>query len=229
MAACQVAPIVEAGPRRRPCQAGCRLASNVDMQKNLRPTPPAPRPSYDNGEVSSATVASQLSGPLAAIAGSAFASGLTYGLLEFLQRSPVRAERAAGTAAWGPQLALALAAIVIVTIAHRRHLRKFGPRSGRLWLLAPLGTHAALRVARVLGSRGEPVRAGRVLLALPVAALFLFCFWRAGVQVTAGLDPNFTVNAWGGPSYAGALACHYLDLFLVAAGAAWLIDRILPA
>jgi hypothetical protein len=27
----------------------------------------------------------------------------------------------------------------------------------------------------------------------------------------------------------GALACHYLDLFLLAAGAAWLIDRILPA
>jgi len=59
--------------------------------------------------------------------------------------------------------------------------------------------------------------------------LFLFCFWRAGVQVTAGLDPNFTVNAWGGPSYAGAMACHYLDLFLLAAGAAWLMDRILPA
>ena len=47
--------------------------------------------------------------------------------------------------------------------------------------------------------------------------------------MTGGLDPNFTVNAWGGPSYAGALACHYLDLFLLAAGAAWLMDRILPA
>lgn len=42
------------------------------------------------------------------------------------------------------------------------------------------------------------------------------------------LDPNFTVNAWGGPSYAGAMACHYLDLFLLAAGAAWLVDCILP-
>jgi hypothetical protein len=44
-----------------------------------------------------------------------------------------------------------------------------------------------------------------------------------------GLDPNFTVNAWGGPGYACAMACHYLDLFLLAAGAAWLMDRILPA
>jgi hypothetical protein len=48
-------------------------------------------------------------------------------------------------------------------------------------------------------------------------------------QLTGGLDPNFTVNAWGGPSYAGAMACHYLDLFLLAVGAAWLIDRILRA
>jgi hypothetical protein len=70
---------------------------------------------------------------------------------------------------------------------------------------------------------------GRVLLALPAGALFLFCFWRAGVQVTGGLDLSFTVNAWGGPSYAGALACHYLDLFVLASGAAWLIDSILPA
>ena len=97
------------------------------------------------------------------------------------------------------------------------------------WLLAPLGRHAARRVARALGFGSEAAQPGRLLLALPAAALFLFCFWRAGVQVTGGLDPNFTVNAWGGPSYAGAMACHYLDLFLLAAGAAWLMDRILPA
>ena len=87
------------------------------------------------------------------------------------------------------------------------------------------------RIGRaMLGFGGERAQPGPGwLLALPAVALFLFCFWRAGVQVTAGLDPNFTVNAWGGPSYAGALACHYLDLFLLAAGAAWLIDRVLPA
>jgi len=55
-----------------------------------------------------------------------------------------------------------------------------------------------------------------------------YCLWRAGEQVTGGLDPNFTVNAWGGPSYAGAMACHYLDLFLISAAAAWLLDKILP-
>ncbi|HXB50819.1 MAG TPA: hypothetical protein VNW50_23925 [Streptosporangiaceae bacterium] len=199
------------------------------MQKTPEIRPSASAPGYGTDQVSSMTVASQLSGPLTALVSSAFVSGMTYGLLQFLQRTPSRGQHVAGTAAWGQQLALALAAIVILSVARARHRRKFGPRSGRLWLLAPLGRHAALRVARALGFGGERARAGRVLLALPAAALYVFCFWRAGVQVTAGLDPNFTANAWGGPSYAGAMACHYLDLFLLAAGAAWLMDHILPA
>ena len=187
------------------------------------------QPGYDKGDVSSTTVGYQLSGPLTALVGGAFVSGVMYGLLEFLQRSPIRREHVAGSAAWGQQLALALAAIVILSVAWARHRRRFGPRSGRLWLLAPLGRHAERRVARALGFGSEAAQPGRLLLALPAAALFLFCFWRAGVQVTGGLDPNFTVNAWGGPSYAGAMACHYLDLFLLAASAAWLMDHILSA
>jgi len=189
----------------------------------------ASQPGHGKGELSSPTVFYQLSRPLAALVGSAFTSGVIYGLLEFLQRSPVRQGHVAGSAAWGPHLALALGTIVILSAALVPHRRRFGPRSGRLWLLAPLGRHAARRVARVLGFGSEAAQPGRVFLTLPAAVLFLFCFWRAGVQVTAGLDPNFTVNAWGGPSYAGAMACHYLDLFLLAAGAAWLMDRILPA
>ncbi len=187
------------------------------------------QPGHDKGEVSSTTVAYQLSGPLTALVGSAFVSGVMYGLLEFLQRSPIRREHVAGSAAWGQQLVLALGTIVILTAGRARHRRRFGSRSDRLWLLAPLGRHAARRVARALGFGSEAAQPGRLLLALPAAALFLFCFWRAGVQVTGGLDPNFTVNAWGGPGYAGAMACHYLDLFLLAASAAWLMDRILLA
>jgi hypothetical protein len=187
------------------------------------------QPRHDKGDVGPTPVVYQLSGPLTALVGSAFVSGVSYGFFGFLQRSPIRQEHVAGSAAWGQQLGLALGTIVILSVAWWRHRRRFGPRSGRLWLLAPLGRHAERRVARALGFGSEAAQPGRLLLALPAAALFLFCFWRAGVQVTGGLDPNFTVNAWGGPSYAGAMACHYLDLFLLAAGAAWLMDRILPA
>jgi hypothetical protein len=38
---------------------------------------------------------------------------------------------------------------------------------------------------------------------------------------------NFTVNAWGGPTYLGAMVCHYLDLLVLMAAAAWLLDEIL--
>ena len=69
--------------------------------------------------------------------------------------------------------------------------------------------------------------AGRALLAAVPAALILYCFWRAGLQVLAGLDPNMTVNAWGGPTYLGAMACHYLDCCLMIAAAAWALNRIL--
>jgi hypothetical protein len=198
------------------------------MHPQSRFTQSATPPRRDNGDASTATAASQLSGPLTALAGSAFVSGVSFGILEFLQRSPVRQRHLAGTAAWGPQLAVALAVIMIVSVGRARHRRRFGPRSGRLWLLTPLGTRAARRVALALGFGSEPAQLVRLFLAVPAAALFLFCLWRAGVQVTAGLDPNFTVNAWGGPSYAGAMTCHYLDLFLIAGGAAWLMDRILP-
>lgn len=68
---------------------------------------------------------------------------------------------------------------------------------------------------------------GRAVLAVPLAGLFLYGFYRAGEQVTAGLDPNFTVNAWGGPTYLGAMACHFLDLLVVMGAAAWMLHLIL--
>jgi hypothetical protein len=204
------------------------VACNGDMHSKAGFAPATDQPGHNHGYRPSPKLAFPLSGPLTALIGSAFVSGLTYGLFQFLQRSPTRHQHVAGTAAWGGQLALALVTIVVGSVAWTRHRRAFGHRSGRLWLLAPIGRQAALRIARALGFGSEAGRPGRVLLALPAGALFLFCCWRAGVQVTAGLDPNFTVNAWGGPSYAGAMACHYLDLFLIAAGAAWLIDRFLP-
>jgi hypothetical protein len=199
----------------------------------MRTTPEFTQSTYPpgdgTGDLGFTSVGYRLSGPLTALVGSAFLSGVWYGLVEFLQRSPVRQVHVAGTAAWGEQLAIALATIVIVGVVQTEHRRRFGPHSGRPWLLAPFGRPAAQRIGRALGFGGQRAQPVRLLLALPAAALFLFCFWRAGVQVTAGLDPNFTVNAWGGPSYLGALACHYLDLFLLSAAAAWLMDRVLPA
>src|SRR6266542_3627481 len=57
----------------------------------------------------------------------------------------------------------------------------------------------------------SPTRIARALLAGVLSILLMFNFLRAGMQIIGGLDPNFTVNAWGGPGYVGALLAHYLD------------------
>lgn len=42
-----------------------------------------------------------------------------------------------------------------------------------------------------------------------------------------GLDPNATVNAWGGPTYLGALLAHSLDAMVGFYAAAFLLGRLL--
>lgn len=172
--------------------------------------------------------ASQLSLALTVLVTALFAVGVIAGWLSYLDRSPVRQRFVPGSSAWWQHLAVAIAACVVLGYARHRHQQRSGRRSHRVWLLAPVGKPAVRRVARTAAG---PFRGhggiGRVLLALPPAALFLFCFYRSGLQVIGGLDPNSTVNAWGGPTYLGAIACHYLDGFLLMAAAAWLLDRIL--
>jgi hypothetical protein len=169
-----------------------------------------------------------LSRPLVLLAAGLFAAGTGTGWLTYLHRSAIRARPVAGTAAWGQQAAVAVLAAVILAVAYWRSRRT----GQRIWLLRPLGRPAAGRLvllARGVRRGGQPATYGRVLLALPLTALLGYGFWRAGFQVTNGLDPNATVNAWGGPTYAGAMACHYLDLAVIMTALAWLLDRVLPA
>jgi hypothetical protein len=170
----------------------------------------------------------QLSWPLTVIVAALFAAGVVAGWYQFLHRSPFMEKYVPGASAWWQQLAVAVLASVLFCYGRWRHLRRFGRGSGRLWLLAPLGKPAARRGARMVpgARRGQPGSA-RPLAALLAAGLFSYCFWRAGLQVTAGLDPNSTVNAWGGPTYLGAMGCHYLDCCVLMAAAAWLLDHVL--
>ncbi len=170
----------------------------------------------------------QLSPPLTVLVVALFAAGVISGWFQYLGRSPSLEKHVPGTSAWWQQLAVAVLAGTAFGYARWRHSRRFGRDSDRLWLLAPLGKPAARRAARTVPGalRGQPGFA-RALVALPPAGLFFYCFWRAGLQVSGGLDPNSTVNAWGGPTYLGAMACHYLDCCVLMAAAAWLLDRIL--
>ncbi|MGV7591783.1 hypothetical protein PJI74_29830, partial [Mycobacterium kansasii] len=80
-------------------------------------------------------------------------------------------------------------------------------------VVAAVGAFLVLGIrVRQWPPRTPALTPARLLLAAPLLFLLVFAAFRAGVQVLAGLDPNFTVNAWGGPTYLGAMACHYLDL-----------------
>jgi hypothetical protein len=95
-----------------------------------------------------------------------------------------------------------------------------------LLLVGRRGTVArieAWRDARLGTGPRDPGRLGRSVAAgLPVgvvalaAALVSFqAVWRAGVQVFAAVDHDFTRDAWGGPTYLGASAAHWMDGLLL--------------
>jgi hypothetical protein len=86
-------------------------------------------------------------------------------------------------------------------------------RGRRAIWVAPFSQSGLDRFRRtvLLKSGASPTRIVRALLAVGLSILLMFNFVRAGMQIIGGLDPNFTVNAWGGPSYSGALLAHYLD------------------
>lgn len=164
----------------------------------------------------------QISPGLSASAAILAAVGIATGFIQYLHRSPIREAYVPGTSAWAQQLIAAAAASALYGIARSRRSRRFGKGRGRLLLLAPLGRSAASRLMATM--RQVSGRSAAALLPLTVIG---YSFWRVGEQVTAGLDPNFTVNAWGGPTYLGAMACHYLDGAIIIAVSAWLLDRIL--
>lgn len=169
-----------------------------------------------------AGIRTRLSIPLATVAAGSFGAGIVSGGISFLDRSPHRAQHGAGTAAWPPHLALLALAVTVTALVMRRNAAPAG------LLLAPIGSRAAHRLGRTLSSAGRhPTAALRLLIGILPMAILLYVPWRFGVQILGGLDPNFTANAWGGPSYLGAMACHYLDGALLLAVSAGLLNRIL--
>lgn len=169
-------------------------------------------------------IARQLSARLLVCAAGLTAIGIATGLVEYLNRSSIREARVPGTSAWPQHLIVAAVACALYAIVRWRRGRRPAEEGRRVpLLLVPLSRGAAARLSAAMRHRSW-----RTVVALPPLFLIAYSFWRAGEQVVGGLDPNFTANAWGGPSYLGAMACHYLDLALVVAACAWLLNKLLP-
>jgi hypothetical protein len=160
----------------------------------------------------------QISLRLSAVSAGFAILGIATGLVQYLQRSPVPEVHVPGTSAWTPHLIVAAVLCALYGVARYRHRRP----PGRLLLLAPLGRSAAARLRVTMRQVSW-----RSVAALPLLLLIAYSYWRIGEQVIGGLDPHFTINAWGGPTYLGAMTCHYLDAALMIAVTAWLLDKIL--
>lgn len=90
---------------------------------------------------------------------------------------------------------------------------KFAPKTPYIIWAAPFTKVAFERVRNVIFMRNginKPAIVRAIIVAF-LTIISLYYFLRAGMQVLGALDPNFTVNAWGGPSYLGASFAHWMD------------------
>jgi len=139
-----------------------------------------------------------------------FVAGVLLGVVTYLQRSDVLEQHVPSANAVPAHVVLAFVAVVLAILVPR--LRLAGRAPYPIWV-APFSRSALDRFRRTMSLRGRASvgHVARALVAVVLAILLLFNFLRAGQQVIGGLDPNFTINAWGGPSYLGAMLAHYLD------------------
>jgi uncharacterized membrane protein len=155
----------------------------------------------------------------------AFVIGIIEGALNYAHRSSVIKQHVAGTNAISVHVVLAIVAVAVVAVVELSASRSAIQRAGSPWV-APFCTNALSRLRRTLrASRG--ISAVRLL---PTALLFLVLLYapfRMGAQIVGGIDPNATVNAWGGPTYLGALLAHWLDCIVGFYAAVFLLSRLL--
>ncbi len=163
----------------------------------------------------------RLSRPIVLTSAALVVAGLVAGAGIYARRSDTVEVHHGDTSAWTVHLVFTALAVGVVAVLAVR---------GRLVsaIRAPFTRAAGARVRLTLRQAvRSPGAALRAVVSLPFAVIFLYGFYRAGEQVFAGLDPNFTANAWGGPSYLGAMYCHYLDGALLGAVSALALHGLL--
>jgi len=157
-----------------------------------------------------------------------FLIGIAEGAVGYLRRSPVIERHVQGTNAITIHVVLGIVAAVTVIGVQAWRWRRPGPRGRSPWA-APFSADAPAGLGRTIRfERGpSPRNLARVMATLPLVLVLAYAPFRLGAQVIGGLDPNATVNAWGGPSYIGALLAHWLDGIVGFYAAAFLLSRLL--
>lgn len=143
----------------------------------------------------------------------AFALGVVVGLIELLTDRDKTSTGASVVAANWVHVGIAAVLVVALTLAYvrdRRSLVDFliRPFTAQGWASLRQGL---TNLPRLLIGRRPLGRIVPDLAAFAAATLMLLLAVRAGEQVFAALDPHFTRDAWGGPSYLGASLAHWMD------------------
>jgi hypothetical protein len=133
-----------------------------------------------------------------------------------------------GTNAITVHVVLAVVAALMVIVIQIWRSRRPLQGTPSPWA-APFSATAWARMRRTvrLADGVSPRNLGRIIAMVALALLALYAPWRIGAQITGGLDPNATVNAWGGPTYVGALLAHSLDAVLGFYAVSFLLGKLL--
>jgi len=159
-------------------------------------------------------------------------ASLVAGIIErsvsYARRSSVVEQHVAGTNAIAVHVGITIAATVaVIAIQVLRSRRPIGLDPSP-WI-APFSTRAVRRLRRtftfVNGSSLKNL--ARILTGALLLLVLLYAPYRMGEQIVGGLNLNSTVNAWGGPTYVGALLAHWLDIIVGFYFAAFLLSRVL--
>lgn len=169
--------------------------------------------------------ANRLSRPSVAVLFAAFVIGIVEGALNYAHRSHVIERHVAGTNAITVHVVLAIVAVAVVAVVQLSASRRAIKRAGMPWV-APFSANALSRLCRTIrASRG--ISAVRLLPTALLLLVLLYAPFRMGAQIVGGIDPNATVNAWGGPTYLGALLAHWLDCIVGFYAVAFVLSRLL--
>jgi hypothetical protein len=131
--------------------------------------------------------------------------GAAKGLGAYAHRSHIAKPHVSGTNAVVVHVCIAVVFFVIIVFVEVRRRRGGRPAPWSAPFLAD--GWSRMRVTFTRGGRAL----ARLIVVIPMLAVMLYGPFRMGAQIFGGLDPNATVNAWGGPTYIGAMAAHWLD------------------
>ena len=158
-----------------------------------------------------------------------FAAGIAEGAEAYARRTPGIERHAAGTNAITVHVVLAAAAAAAVVATRARRSRQPSLRRGPSPWAAPFSASAVSRLLRTLRFADGPSLPdlARFVTALPLVLVLLYTPFQMGTHITSDLNPNATVNAWGGPTYIGAVLAHWLDGIIGFYAATFLLSRLL--